>query len=154
MAMIFLLGSLALLWLHLAGVTLLFGRVLPYPLARVVGVLSITLLVCAFEHFCGLGNINWAWPLTAAIAAAIVWWERPRWNTSAFWRGEVVLGVAFAYGLIWKFLFPSIYPTSERVTDLYFMQNYYPATPCRRWISGTRRIALISTTRSSITVPP
>ncbi|KPC49383.1 DUF2298 domain-containing protein [Amantichitinum ursilacus] len=126
MAMIFLLGSIALLWLHLAGVTLLFGRVLPYPLARVVGVLGITLVVCAFEHFCGLGNINWLWPFTAAIAAAIVWWERPRWNSSPFWRGEVVLGVAFAYGLIWKFLFPTIYPTSERVTDLYFMQNYYP----------------------------
>lgn len=136
MAMIYLLGSLALLWLHLAGVTLLFGRALPYAIARSAGILTITLVMCALEHFVGLGALTWLWPITTVLSGLIIWWEKPRWlNTpdvrgvtrvSAFWRGEIVLGLAFGYGLIWKFLFPTIYPTSERVTDLYFMQNYYP----------------------------
>ncbi|GGP26032.1 DUF2298 domain-containing protein [Silvimonas amylolytica] len=126
MNMIFLLGSLILLWLHLASVSVSLSHWLPYPIARAAGVLGITLVLCALEHFVGLGRISWAWPLTTAAALGLLWLHRPEVRARLFRASELVFGVAFLYGLAWKFLLPDIYPTSERVTDLYFMQNYFP----------------------------
>ncbi|MDR3427622.1 DUF2298 domain-containing protein [Silvimonas sp.] len=126
MTMIFLLGSLILLWLHLAGLTVTLGHWLPYPIARAAGVLGVTLVLCALEHFVGLGQIGWAWPLTSALALGALWLQKIECRSAAFKASERVFAAAFIYGLAWKFVLPSIYPTSERVTDLYFMQNYYP----------------------------
>ena len=45
MTMIYLAASLMLLWLHLAGLSVVLGRWLPYAQARAAGVLLITLLM-------------------------------------------------------------------------------------------------------------
>ncbi|MEO8153311.1 MAG: DUF2298 domain-containing protein [Rhizobacter sp.] len=126
MNLIFLITSLALLWLHLAGVTVFLGRWLPYPLARSAGVLGVVLVMCLVEHGVGLGMLGWAWPLTALAAGAVVYRHRSAVRASDFLRAELVFLVAVGFGLAWKWMFPTIYPTNERYTDLYFMLNYFP----------------------------
>ncbi|WP_148713782.1 DUF2298 domain-containing protein [Chitinolyticbacter meiyuanensis] len=127
MQLIFLVASLALLWLHLAGLTAVVGRWLPFPIARATGVLLVTLAVCAVEHFAGLGNLSWAWPFTAALAGLALYICRKELKGSDFWRWEKVLLVGFAIGFVWKYCFPGIYPNAgERTADLYFMLNYMP----------------------------
>jgi len=127
MAMIHLAASLALLWLHLAGLSLALGRWLPYAIARASSVLLIALPMFFIEHFVGLGNLNSLWPVSAALAAFALYRFRREARSSCFKASEIAFLLALAYGLSWKFIFPSIYPTSERVTDLYFMANYYSA---------------------------
>ncbi|AMC36690.1 DUF2298 domain-containing protein [Janthinobacterium sp. B9-8] len=141
MTMIHLAASLALLWLHLAGLTLVLGQYLPYAIARASGVLLITLLMFFIEHFIGLGNLNGLWPITAILAAASLYLFKQEARSSRFKAAEIAFLLALAYGLIWKFIFPAIYPTSERVTDLYFMANYYSGSvlpPPDHWFAGHR----------------
>ena len=126
MTQIFLLVSVALLWLHLASLTLVVGRWLPFPLARAAGVLGITLVMCLIEHGIGLGRLGWAWPLTTLVAFAIVYRHREVLRTHEFIAAEKVLIIAVGSGLAWKWVFPTIYPTNERYTDFYFMLNYFP----------------------------
>jgi uncharacterized membrane protein len=49
---------------------------------------------------------------------------------------ELVFVLAFLYGFAWKFTFPDITPSSERITDLYFITNYLPGNrlpPLDQW---------------------
>ena len=141
MTTIHLAASLALLWLHLAGLGLALGRWLPYAIARASGVLLIALLMFFIEHFVGLGNLNGVWPVSAAIAAFALYRFRHEARSPHFKATEIAFLLAFGYGLAWKFIFPSIYPTSERVTDLYFMANYYSGVtlpPPDHWFAGHR----------------
>lgn len=126
MNIIFLATSLALLWLHLASVTVALGRWLPYPIARSAGLLGITLVMCLIEHGVGLGSLGWAWPLTTLAAAGIVYRHRDVLRSADFRASERVLLLALGFGIAWKWVFPTIYPTNERYTDLYFMLNYFP----------------------------
>ncbi len=126
MNILFLTFSLALLWLHLASVTVTLGRWLPFPLARSAGLLGIALVMCVIEHGVGLGAIGWAWPLTTLAAAGAVYVHREQLRSREFWWSERVLLAAVGFGLAWKWVFPSIFPTNERYTDLYFMLNYFP----------------------------
>jgi hypothetical protein len=67
--------------------------------------------------------------------------ERHKLDTSKFWRAEWVFYVAFAYGFAWKWAFPVIYPTSERITDLYFISNYLSGQtlpPLDNWFPPNR----------------
>jgi uncharacterized membrane protein len=141
MTMIHLAASLALLWLHLASLSLALGRFMPYAIARSVGVLLITLLMFFIEHFIGLGNLNGLWPITAILAAFTLYLFKQEACSCRFKAAEIAFLMALAYGLIWKFIFPAIYPTSERVTDLYFMANYYSGSilpPPDHWFAGHR----------------
>lgn len=125
MQAIYFAASIALIWLHLAAVTALIGpRFGSWALGRAAGVLLGVLLLFFIEHFYGLGSLSGLWPLTSALAAAALYRQRKTLPNSGFWQAELVLGLAFAYGLLWRGAFPSIYPTSERVTDLYFIVNY------------------------------
>ncbi|UXY15708.1 DUF2298 domain-containing protein [Chitiniphilus purpureus] len=127
MQSIFLLGSLLLLWLHLAGASLIAGRWLPYPLARACSVLLVALLFCATEHFVGLGRLSWLWPISTAGMLFVLYLFRAETRTVAFRHAERVFIICFAAAFAWKFVFPNIYPNmGERAADLYFMLNYYP----------------------------
>jgi uncharacterized membrane protein len=139
MTMIHLAASLALLWLHLAGLSLVLGRIMPYAIARSAGVLLLTLLMFFIEHFIGLGNLNGLWPITTLISLFTLYLFKQEARSSRFKAAELAFLLALAYGLIWKFIFPAIYPTSERVTDLYFMANYYAGAtlpPPDHWFAG------------------
>ncbi len=141
MSAIFLVLSIGLLYLHLAGITLLLGRWLPYPIARASGVLLFTMLLFFLEHFVGLGAIDWLWPLGTVVALGLIFVNAKTLKTKEFRHAEIAFLLAFAYGLCWKILIPDIYPSSERITDLYFMSNYFDGhrlPPPDHWYAGQR----------------
>ncbi|MCP5078183.1 MAG: hypothetical protein GY951_09035, partial [Psychromonas sp.] len=137
MQTIYLLLTLGLLWLNIAGITLASHRFLPdNHLARSTGIIVLCLTLFFIEHFIGLGSLNWVWPFSSAIAAYLLYKNRGSENESKFWRAEVIFGVAFIYCFAWRFSFPTIYPSSERITDLYFISNYMPGNtlpPIDNW---------------------
>ncbi len=137
MNLIYLGFTLVLLLLNLAGVTLAMHRWLPpFALARASGILLVCLVLFFIEHFFGLGRLTWVWPITSLIATSLLYRQRAQLRPSGFWRAEAVFYIAFFYVFAWKFAFPSIYPSSERVTDLYFIANYLDGTrlpPLDHW---------------------
>ncbi len=137
MNFIYIAFTLALLLLNLAGVTLMASRwVPPFALARSVGIMAICLVLFFIEHFIGLGQLTWVWPITSVLSAAVLYRERARLVGSGFGWAEGVFYAAFLYVFAWKFAFPTIYPSSERVTNLYFIANYLDGTtlpPLDHW---------------------
>ncbi len=129
--------TLALLLINLAGLTLLVTRWLPpFALARSAGVLLVCLVLFCVEHFFGLGNLTWVWPISTLVSLWLVGENRARLAEDGFWQTELVFAIAFFYGLIWRFTFPDITPSSERITDLYFITNYLPGNrlpPLDQW---------------------
>lgn len=125
MNLIYLSCTVLLLLLNLAGVTLITQRWLPpFALARSIGILLICLVLFFIEHFIGLGRLTWVWPITTLISVTLLYRQRVQRVEPGFWRAEGVFYLAFFYVFAWKFAFPTIYPSSERVTDLYFIANY------------------------------
>ncbi|MBI3776652.1 MAG: hypothetical protein HY273_14115, partial [Gammaproteobacteria bacterium] len=117
--------SLALLLLNLAGLTLIIQRwVAPFALARSVGIFALCLSTFFLEHFIGLGQLTWVWPITSVVSTLLLYRQAATLVTSGFWRAEGVFYAAFFYVFAWRFAFPTIYPSSEMVTDLYFIANY------------------------------
>ena len=137
MQTIYLALTLGLLWLNIAGITLATHRFVPdNHLARSSGIIILCLTLFFIEHFIGLGTLNWLWPLTSAAAAYLLYKNKGSCNESKFWRAEVIFGLAFFYCFAWRFSFPTIYPSSERITDLYFISNYLPGNtlpPIDNW---------------------
>ncbi|MBE9610393.1 DUF2298 domain-containing protein [Chitinilyticum piscinae] len=137
MNLIYFLFTLLLLVVNLAGLTALVSRWIgSYALARSAGVLLFCLGMFFLEHFLGLGKLTWLWPMTTAVSVFLLYAERQRLLQGGFLRAELVFVLAFAYGIAWKWMFPIIYPTSERVTDLFFIGNYLPGAqlpPLDHW---------------------
>ena len=138
---------LALLLLNLAGLTLISRRwIPPFALARSVGILTLCVGLFFIEHFIGLGQLTWVWPITSLISALLLYRQRAELAQSGFWQAEGVFLGAFFYVFAWRFSFPMIYPSSEMVTDLYFIANYLDGStlpPLDHWYpprhnAGTR----------------
>jgi hypothetical protein len=134
--------TVAILLVNIAGITLYMARWLPtFALARAAGILFLCTVFFFIEHFIGFGKLTWLWPITTMTAIVFLYIERNKRCTSAFWRAELVFLIAFAYGFAWKWSFPIIYPTSERITDLYFIGNYLPGQtlpPLDNWFPPNR----------------
>lgn len=125
MTAIYYLLTLALVLLHFAAVGALLSRCIPsFHIARAAGVLGIALAGYFLEHFQGFGRLTLLWPFTTFASALLLWSERKRLKEAGFLKAEAVFWLLVGYGLLWKWCFPSIYPSSERVTDLYFIGNY------------------------------
>lgn len=137
MTAIYYLLTLALVLVHFAAVSALLSRWIPsFHIARAVGVLGIALAGYFVEHFQGFGRLTLLWPLTALASAVLLAADRKRLGEAGFLKAESVFWLLVGYGLLWKWCFPSIYPSSERVTDLYFIGNYLPGStlpPLDNW---------------------
>ena len=95
-----------------------------YALAKVIGLLFICLWLFFVEHFVGLGNLNWLWPITSIASL----WIISKHKTILFKRhrgAELVFFIGLIYGLLWRLAFPDINGQSEDLTDLAFLSNYY-----------------------------
>lgn len=126
MNLIYSLFSLLLVLINVAGLTLVFSRwFTSHAIARATGLVSIVLTLFFIEHFVGLGKISWLWPLTTAASGYLIYRRRDRLQSSGFLRAEMVFLSGVAYGLFWRASFPSITPSSERITNLYFIQSYF-----------------------------
>ncbi len=111
--------------INLAALTAVSGRFFnDWGIARAAGVIAITLGLFFIEHFVGLGQFSWLWPITTALSLYILWRYRQSLLNRGFHWAELVFVLAFAYGMLWRYAFPSIWPSSERVTNLYWINNY------------------------------
>lgn len=126
-----------LLFLNVAGLTILVQRyIAPIALARAIGVVSFCLILFFVEHFIGLGQLTWLWPMTSVLSVFLVYRQWQQRIIPGFWSAEFVFYAVFLYVFAWRFAFPSIYPSSEHVTDLYFIANYLDGTtlpPTDHW---------------------
>ncbi len=137
MHLIYLGLSLGIIWLNLAGLSLLVRCWVPeQTLARTTGFLGVALIGFFLEHFVGFGNLSWVWPLTSAASVYLIYENHSRFETIGFWRSELVFAGAFAYPFFWRFMLPSINASTERITDLYWISNYMPGAtlpPLDNW---------------------
>jgi len=129
-----------LLWTHLAGLALA-GRKFTgsWVLSRIASPVAavVTLFFC--EHFVGLGHLAWVFPFTAA---ASLWLVIRDWSfLRARWRTEAIFHGTFLYALAWRYAFPDIDASSEKITDLTFIANYLSGDrlpPVDRWLPPFR----------------
>lgn len=114
---------LFILLLNLAGLALAAHRLTGnYLLARTASPAALALAGFFAEHFVGLGDLAWLWPLTTAAATWMVWRE---WRI--LWANRIVEAVfhaSFAYAMVWRFAFPNVDASSEKLTGLHFLRNY------------------------------
>jgi uncharacterized membrane protein len=128
--------NILLILINLAGIATLVARWIPhYALAKAIGVVSFCLGLFFVEHFFGLGKLSWLWPLTTVTSLYLIYQQKQNWKK--FYAPELVFVSGFIYTLMWRGSFPDIYPSSERVTDLYFITNYLPGStlpPLDYWL--------------------
>src|SRR6476646_1415058 len=74
------------------------------------------------EHFVGLGSLAWLWPFTTAASAWLIVRAWPVLEEN--WRIEAVFLGGFGYALAWRYCFPDIDASSEKITDVTFVANY------------------------------
>lgn len=113
----------ALIWINFLALGLLARQWAgSYLLARVSAPATVALVLFFVEHFVGLGDIAWLWPLLTVGAAYIV--RRDLSVVRGNWRAECLLVVCFAYCFAWRFAFPDISPSSEKIADVSLIASY------------------------------
>ena len=129
MSAIYLLFTIIFLFVSLAGVTLTVDRYVRVPLlAKALGILAFCTLLFFIEHFIGLGDLRWVFAITTIYGGWMIYNRQKRFREREFWLSELVFAAAFFYGFAWRLMFPSISPSSEQVTDLFFIANYLSGT--------------------------
>jgi len=122
---IYLIFSFLFIWFGLMGGTLVVYRFCPhFAIARSLAVMLFVLLCFFLEHFMGFGRLLGVMPILLGLSAILVWQNRELVSQRAFVVSELVFIAAFLYAFLWRFSFPSITPSSERITDLFFIVNY------------------------------
>jgi uncharacterized membrane protein len=112
-----------LLWINLAGLALAVRRwTSSWLLARIGSPIALVAILFFLEHFVGLGALGWVYPLTTGISFWLI--ARDRAFLRARWRTETIFASAFLYALAWRYAFPNIDASSEKITDLSFVANY------------------------------
>jgi hypothetical protein len=137
MYLIYLATTLVLIWFSIAGITLTNHRYLSdFAIARTTGLLLVALVLFFIEHFVGLGKLNWMLPIIVLFSVFMIWRNYNKSLTREFLYSELVFFLAFIYGLFWRYSYPGISPSSEKITDLFFISNYYPGNalpPLDNW---------------------
>ena len=125
-----------LLWTNLLGLALAVRRYTDsWLLARIASPVVLVAVLFFIEHFIGLGRLAWLYPITTAFSlylAAKSWpFLRDRWRT------EAAFHAAFLYALAWRYAFPNIDASAEKLTDLSLIADYLPGgrlPPVDRWL--------------------
>jgi uncharacterized membrane protein len=128
------------LWVNLAGLALaLRGCTGSWSLVRVGSPVALVAALFFVEHFVGLGRLAWVFPLSTAVSLWLV--VRARSFLCSRWRTELIFHGAFLYALTWRYVFPDIDASSEKITDLTFIANYLGGgrlPPVDRWLPPFR----------------
>jgi len=136
----------ALLLFNLLGLALATGLWLRNAwLALTTGPWLFCSLGFFIESFHGLGSLSWVWPITTALSAGLFLEVigqthfLSRWDKELKleeWKKElspwlaplpycVWLGL-FAYVMLWRYPFPNIDGSSEKIADLACLSSYLP----------------------------
>ncbi len=140
MPLVFLGLAIAALWINLLGAGLAARRfVADYPVARVTGVLAGCLACFFLEHLAGWGPRPPLLPFATAASIWLIWRNRRvlRENLGT----ELLFGAGFLYCLVWRFTFPNIDDTGEKMPNLMMIEAYMRGTrlpPPDLWLSPFR----------------
>ena len=119
--------AIAALWINLVGAGLAAGPFIDdYPIARVAGILGLCLLGFFLEHFAGWGPRPPLLPLTTGLSLWLIWRARRRLRDYA--GSELLFAGGFLYSLVWRFTFPNIDPTGEKMPNLMMIEAYMKGT--------------------------
>lgn len=122
LATAFILGAILL---NLIALALLGARIVGnYTLSRAATPAALALVLFFVEHFVGLGRLSWVWPLTTAASAWIVWREHEYLRSQ--WGSEAAFLLAFGWVFVWRFSYPGIVASSEKLGDLAMISSYLP----------------------------
>ncbi|MCX6622590.1 MAG: DUF2298 domain-containing protein, partial [Acidobacteria bacterium] len=134
-ALLMIVLTLALVVINLLGLTLAATRLTgSYAVAKAAGPVLLVAPLFFLEHFVGLGSLTWLWP--PATAASLWLIRRDLGKVKANWHDEALFLVGFGYALAWRFCFPDLKASSEKLADLGFIANYIDGTrlpPLDRW---------------------
>jgi len=127
MSLVFLGLAIAALWINLLGAGLAVWRfVRDYPVARVTGMLAVCLVCFFLEHFAGWGPRPPLLPFTTAVSFWLIW--RNRSVVRENWRAEALFGAGFFYCLAWRYAYPDINFTGEKMPNLAMIEAYMRGT--------------------------
>jgi uncharacterized membrane protein len=127
MSLVFLILVTAAIWINLVGAGLAANRLVrDYPIARVAGILAACLAGFSLEHFAGWGPRPPLLPLTTAASVFLIW--RHRGVIRANWGSEALFGAGYLYCLAWRYAFPDIDATGERMPNLALIEGYMKGT--------------------------
>jgi uncharacterized membrane protein len=119
--------AIAALWINLVGVGLAAGRFIDdYPIARAAGILGLCLAGFFLEHFVGWGPRPPLLPLSTGLSLWLVWRARHRLRAAA--GAELLFAAGFFYCLVWRFTFPNIDATGEKMPNLMMIEAYMKGT--------------------------
>jgi uncharacterized membrane protein len=140
MTLVFVGLAIAALWINLLGAGLAAQRLVQdYAVARVTGVLAVCLACFFLEHFAGWGPHPPLLPFTTAISVWLIW--RCRRVLAEHPKSEILFATGFLYCLVWRFTFPNIDDTGEKMPNLMMIEAYMRGTrlpPPDLWLSPFR----------------
>jgi len=140
MSLVFLGLTIAALWINLLGAGLLARKFIEdYPAARVVGVIAACLVCFFLEHFGGWGPRPPLLPFTTALSVWLIYRNRPALLQNL--ASEILFGLGFLYCLAWRFMFPNIDDTGEKMPNLMMIEAYMRGTrlpPPDLWLAPFR----------------
>jgi hypothetical protein len=123
MSLIFLCLAIAGLWINLVGAGLAVRRLVgDYAIARVTSVIGICLVGFCLEHSVGFGSRLSVLPVTTAVSVWLIWrnWSVVREN----WGAEGLFAVGFFYCLLWRYTFPDIDFTEDKMPNFALIESY------------------------------
>jgi len=136
-----------MLWLNLFGLSVATGAI-----AKIRnGWLNLTLgpwLFCSIGFFLefmhGFGNLQWMWPITSLASLGLIYlstrrspfenatlreWQRRigfnPWRHPGPYLGFILV---FSYALVWRYAYPDVDASSEKIADFSFICSYLPGT--------------------------
>jgi Uncharacterized membrane protein (DUF2298) len=123
MSLIFLCLAIAGLWINLLGAGLAARRLVgDYALARVTSVIGICLVGFCVEHSVGFGPRLSILPVTTAVSVWLIW--RNRRVVRENWAVEALFAAGFFYCLLWRYTFPDIDFTEDKMPNFALIEAY------------------------------
>ncbi|HEY1792662.1 MAG TPA: DUF2298 domain-containing protein [Opitutaceae bacterium] len=123
MSLVFVALAVVVLWVNLAGAGLAARRLFgDYSVSRAAALLFICLACFCTEHFWGLGPRLWVLPFTTTASLWLIWRCRHviRENRGA----EGLFALGFLYCFLWRFTFPDINSTEDKMPNLCLIEGY------------------------------
>jgi hypothetical protein len=140
MSLMFLSLAIAGLWINLLGAGLAARRFIgDYAVARATAILAICLVCFCLEHFGGWGPHLPLLPFTSALSIWLIW--RNRWVIRENWGMEALFGIGFFYCLAWRYTFPDIDFSEDKMPNFGLIESYMRGTrlpPPDLWLSPFR----------------
>ena len=125
-----------ILWINLTGLALVLRKYAEsWTLARVASPIALVAAFFFIEHFFGLGHLSWLFPFSTVASCYFILQAQD--FLCARWRTEALFYGSFMYALAWRYLYPDIDGSSEKLTDLTFVANYFGGAklpPVDRWL--------------------